>query len=392
MRKISADFLFPVSSAPIAQGVIILNDSGQVEAIDERKNHDPASLEIHTGVLIPGLVNTHCHLELSHMKGKVDTGTGLIPFITGVVSFRDVAQEEILDAIAKADQEMYDAGIVAVGDICNKLDTAAQKDRSQLNYYSFVEMFDFIQEDNAASTYEQYIEVFEGQSTAHGNQKSCVPHAPYTVSKNLFALINNTNPDHCTVSIHNQETPDENELFLSKTGGFVEFYKSFGIPLDRFQANKKPSIQYALENMNPACRTLFVHNTMSTPEDIQAAHQWSDHVYWATCPNANLYIENRLPNYKYFIDNQAKMTIGTDSLTSNWQLSVLEEMKTIARYQSYVDFETLLHWATLNGAEALGYEATLGSLEVGKTPGLNLIQGLGEGFKLQSATSIQRLV
>ena len=392
MRKISADFLFPVSSAPIAQGVIILNDSGQVEAIDERKNHDPASLEIHTGVLIPGLVNTHCHLELSHMKGKVDTGTGLIPFITGVVSFRDVAQEEILDAIAKADQEMYDAGIVAVGDICNKLDTTAQKDRSLLNYYSFVEMFDFIQEDNAASTYEQYIEVFEGQSTAQGNQKSCVPHAPYTVSKNLFALINKTNPDQCTVSIHNQETPDENEFFLSKTGGFVEFYKSFGIPLDQFQANKKPSIQYALENMNPACRTLFVHNTMSTPEDIQAAHQWSDHVYWATCPNANLYIENRLPHYKYFIDNQAKMTIGTDSLTSNWQLSVLEEMKTIARYQSYVDFETLLRWATLNGAEALGYEATLGSLEVGKTPGLNLIQGLGEGFKLQSATSIQRLV
>jgi cytosine/adenosine deaminase-related metal-dependent hydrolase len=86
------------------------------------------------------------------------------------------------------------------------------------------------------------------------------------------------------------------------------------------------------------------------------------------------------------------MTIGTDSLTSNWQLSVLEEMKTIARYQSYVDFETLLHWATLNGAEALGYETTLGSLEIGKIPGLNLIQGLGEGFKLQSATSIKRLV
>ncbi|MCB0618825.1 MAG: amidohydrolase family protein, partial [Saprospiraceae bacterium] len=53
----------------------------------------------------------------------------------------------------------------------------------------------------------------------------------------------------------------------------------------------------------------------------------------------------------------------TDSLTSNWQLSVLEEMKTIARYQSYVPFETLLRWATLNGAEALGYEAEIGSLE-----------------------------
>jgi imidazolonepropionase-like amidohydrolase len=64
------------------------------------------------------------------------------------------------------------------------------------------------------------------------------------------------------------------------------------------------------------------------------------------------------------------MTIGTDSLTSNWQLSILEEMKTISRYQSYVPFETLLGWATINGALALGMEETLGSLSVGKSPGI----------------------
>ena len=115
-------------------------------------------------------------------------------------------------------------------------------------------------------------------------------------------------------------------------------------------------------------------------------------VYWATCPNANLYIENRLPDYQAFLDTDARVTIGTDSLTSNWQLSVLEEMKTIARYQSYVPFETLLRWATLNGAQSLGFDDTLGSFEVGKKPGVLSLQGLGAGGKLGQGASVQRLI
>ena len=131
---------------------------------------------------------------------------------------------------------------------------------------------------------------------------------------------------------------------------------------------------------------------MTTAAEIVAAQQWSDRVFWATCPNANLYIENRLPNYRHFIDANAKMTIGTDSLTSNWQLSVLEEMKTISKYQSFVTTELLLRWATLNGAEALGFEADLGSLEVGKTPGLNLLTLLSDNLEITEKTTVRRVL
>jgi len=146
-----------------------------------------------------------------------------------------------------------------------------------------------------------------------------------------------------------------------------------------------------MQNMNPKSKTLFVHNTMTTAADIAAAHQWSDKVFWATCANANLYIENRLPNYQLFLDADARMTIGTDSLTSNWQLSILDEMKTISKYQSYIPFETLLRWATLNGAEALGYENEIGSIEVGKTPGLNLLD-LEEDLKIRTNTQVVKLI
>ena len=391
MRKISADYIFPVNAGPIQEGVVVVDGEGEILSIDSRSEHDPVSIEIHPGIIIPGFVNTHCHLELSHMKNKVDTGTGLIPFISNVVKFRDIPQEEIDAAILQGDQEMYEAGIVAVGDISNKIDTAACKQQSKIRYYTFVEMFDFLQEDWAQQEYDKYLEVFKAQAGGNGNKKSCVPHAPYTVSKSLFQLINETNAADATVSIHNQETMEEHRLFKDKSGDFLDFYKGFNIGMDHFKPIGKGSIYYALKEMDAAQRTLFVHNTTTSAEDIKAAQAWNSKTYWATCPNANLYIENRLPDYQAFLDCNARMTIGTDSLTSNWQLSILEEMKTIQRYQSYVPFEALLQWATLNGAQALGMEQELGSIEVGKSPGLVLLN-LDDPFVLQKETSARRII
>ncbi len=392
MHKISADYVFPVSRPPVKNGVIVVDDDGKILEVSSQKDHDPSSLDHHIGVLVPGFINTHCHLELSHMKGKVDTGTGLLPFLVDVVTYRDFPQEEIQEAIRQGDAEMKREGIVAVGDISNKADTAEVKEKSRIRYYTFVEMFDFLQDERAQATYEQYQAVFHGQSNNNGNKISYVPHAPYTVSKALFEIIRSqNNGQQATISIHNQETPHEDNLFLKKEGGFVGFFGGFGVTLDNFNPTGKTAIHYAMENMDPDQRTLFVHNTMTGDDDIKAAHAWSDHVYWATCANANLYIENRLPNYKLFIDNNAKMTIGTDSLTSNWRLSVLDEMKTIAKYQSYVNFETLLRWATLNGAEALGFDDELGSFEVGKKPGVNLLN-LNSDLKLGEKTRVERLV
>lgn len=390
MRKITATRIYPVSSKPIDHGVVVIDDDGKILSIDKREDHDDATLEMHKGVLVPGFINTHCHLELSHMKGVAPTGTGLIPFITTVVQHRGVEQEKIDAAIAQADQAMYEAGIVAVGDISNQTDTANTKANSPIRYYTFVEMFDFLSDERAQETYDGYMAVFKKQANGKGNKKSVVPHAPYTVSPKLFELINATNKKKSTVSIHNQETPHEDAFFVKKKGDFVDFYKGFGIPLKHFKKTGKRSIYYAMNHMDPSHRTLFVHNTLTEEEDIQAAHAWSKNVYWATCANANLYIENRLPDYRKFINNGAKMTIGTDSLTSNWQLSVLEEMKTIARFQSYVDFETMLKWATLNGAEALGYQRELGSLKVGKTPGLNLLNLTKDGC-LKASTRVKKI-
>ncbi len=392
MRKITADWLYPISSEPIENGVIIVDNQGKILKIDRRDNHDAASLEYYKGVLVPGFINTHCHLELSHMKGKVATGTTLIPFIKGVVTQRSAEAEVIADAIERAEKEMIDGGIVAVGDISNVTDTFAQKEKGNLRYYTFIEMFDFLQENDADKEFEKYKAVYDALPLAKGSRKSVVPHAPYSVSRHLFKKINELNKkEGITVSIHNQETQAEQDMFMYGNGGFYDFYGKFGITLDKSKPSGKTSIHYALENLPPSVKTLFVHNTLTSKADIGAAQMWSENVYWATCPNANLYIENRLPNYQHFIDDHVRMTIGTDSLTSNWQLSILEEMKTIQCFQSYVPFEILIRWATLNGAQALGFDDTLGSFDIGKTPGINLLD-LENDFILRGDTSVKKLV
>ncbi len=393
LRQITADWVFPISSAPIQNGVIVLDNQGKIVRIGEKSDFEAAELEVHQGVLIPGFINTHCHLELSHMKGKVDTGTGLISFITNVVQRRAAPPEEIQAAIAAAEQKMIDGGIVAVGDISNVTDTFAQKAKGKMRYYTFVEYFDFLQEQNAETAFEGYKKVYDAVPTPAGSRKSSVPHAPYSVSQRLFSLLNATNEQSgATVSIHNQETPPENELFLSGTGKFVDFYGGFNVSLADFGPIGKTAIYYALQHLNPNNRTLFVHNTLTTRAEIAAAQTWSPNVFWATCANANLYIENKLPDYQAFIDTDARLTIGTDSLTSNWQLSVLDELKAIARYQSYVPFATLLRWATLNGAEGLGFDADLGSLEIGKCPGVNLLSGFADGdLRISESVQVKRL-
>lgn len=377
IRKVSADFVCPVSSPPLKDGVVVLDETGKILDISDRNKFDVAELEIHKGTIVPGFVNTHCHLELSHMLGKCPTGLGLIPFISHVIRERNAPAEVIQEAIERAEREMIAGGIMAVGDISNTTDTFTQKQKGNLRYHTFVEYFDLFQEQNTGAECLRYDEVYEALPVTHSCTKSKVPHAPYSVSPKLFEHLNNANTGQQLISIHNQETPPENELFQHKSGAFIAFYQRLGFDLGAIPKLGKSAIHYALEHLSPKNKHLFVHNTLTQKEEVEYTHEvlGKENVYWAICPNANLYIENKLPDFRNFLDAGAALTIGTDSLTSNWQLSILEEMKTILRYQSYLDFHTVLQWATLNGAKALGFDRDLGSIEKGKTPGLVLLEG-----------------
>ncbi len=395
MKFIQSDIVVTNLGAPLSNAIVEYDEvTGAVAGIHKEYTIVSSSVEIRKGVLVPGYINAHCHLELSHLKGIIPSGTGLIEFIKGVIQLRKFPQEEIGTAILSADQEMYSAGIVAVGDISNTTHTLQTKLHSDIRYRTFVEAFDLFQQAQTNTTFHQYLEVYKKFAEfCDKRDVSMVPHAPYSVSQELFKNLGEVNSRGSIISIHNQEVAAENQLFQKGTGSFLDFYEFMSLSAESIPTTGKNSIEYALENMNPEQNTLLVHNTLSKEVDIDNAHDWSPNVYWVTCPNANLYIENKLPDYRMMLGKDAKMCIGTDSLSSNWQLSIFEEMKTIKKYQSTIDDLDLIRWATINGAEALGYE-DLGKIAAGSAPGLNLIDvEVRDGmFDLREAKSSVRIV
>jgi cytosine/adenosine deaminase-related metal-dependent hydrolase len=174
------------------------------------------------------------------------------------------------------------------------------------------------------------------------------------------------------MTIHNQETAAENEWFINKEGDFVDFYKKMNIDVSFFQATGKSSLQSYLLKFLQHQPLILVHNVHTSEEDLLFAKASGKKIAWCFCPNANMYISGQLPAVDLFINNDCAIVLGTDSLASNHQLSILEEIKTISRHFPDISTSQLLRWATINGAKALQMENLLGSFEKGKQPGVIL--------------------
>ncbi|PSL49636.1 cytosine/adenosine deaminase-related metal-dependent hydrolase [Chitinophaga niastensis] len=351
--------------------VLILDENGAVAGIVAETAAGDGVQEL-DGILCPGFVNTHCHLELSHMKGAIPEKTGLPAFLTQVMQSRNNSNGDQAAIIIKAEQDMWDSGIAAVGDICNSTATLAQKQQGKLYYHSFIECIGFV-DAGANSRYTYSMETLQAFRDINGPHHQCsiVPHAPYSVSKTLFGMLAAT-PHNTPVSIHNQECPAENDLYNNKTGAFLDFYSNFGIDISAFKATGSNSLEAYLPIFSTN-KMLLVHNTYTTAQDIQFAQQQPLETWWCLCPLANLYIENRLPDINLFRQLKCNITLGTDSLASNHQLSVWEEIKTIRTHFPEIPLEEILQWATFNGAKALGIQDTYGSFNPGSKPGVVLI-------------------
>ncbi|WP_343523632.1 amidohydrolase family protein [Pedobacter sp.] len=385
LKYFSADWIFPVSSPPIKNGVVAVNATGEIQQVssaDEAKNPDVVYLK---GAIVPGFINTHCHLELSHMLGQIPEHTGLVAFVQSIIKNRQADADQIKDAMQTADQKMFDNGIMAVGDISNQLSSKEIKENSKIHYHTFIEAMGF----NPARAGAIMDDAKRIRQDFKPLSASIVPHAPYSVSPELFELIRKeAEKDNAIISVHNQETANENAFFKNKTGGFLELYRFLGLDITFFEPTNKTSLQSWLPYIKEQ-KTLLVHNTVSNQADIAFAKEHNTNLYWCLCPQANLYIENALPDVDLLMGENVKITLGTDSLASNHQLNILSEMLTLQKYKQ-VPFEKLLTWATVNGAEFLALDKQLGTIEVGKRPGLNLIQ-LSADFKIEN-DQVKRLI
>lgn len=383
MKYLSADKIHDGRHWLPEGSIVAVAEEGTIQSILPPGEVAPEKVIHYKGILCPGFINAHCHLELSHMKGTVAEGNRLVPFLQSVMLGRNnFSEEEKRRALEAAIKETLENGIVAVGDIANGPDTLPFRESAGFHIHTFVESIGFTEtkpEDRFAWPVKVFHQFNAQQSGNHILRQSIVPHAPYSVSKGMFALINNFEPGSL-LSIHNEETQAENDFYQSKTGEMFDLYQTLNIDTSFFQPSGKTSLQTYLPLLSQQHPVILVHNTFTDEDDIALLQQADQKIFLCLCPNANWHIERRMPPVALFINSGLPICLGTDSLASNHQLSIWSEVQTLQKHFPEIDLETLLSWATFNGACSLQMEHIIGSLEAGKRPG---IVHIGSDQKIQ---------
>jgi cytosine/adenosine deaminase-related metal-dependent hydrolase len=396
-RKFSANNIFTGETLLQGNNVLITTETGVIEAIVPLQEAG-GDIEFYNGIISPGFVNGHCHLELSHLKGLIPEKTGLVEFVFKIITERHFAEEQILTAIASAEEEMLQNGIVAVGDICNNVLTIPQKKKQLLRYHNFIEVSGFVPAFAKERFDKSTAILSEYRSTLPHQRSTLAPHAPYSVSEKLFELINDATANDL-ITIHNQETLHEEHFIKNRTGDFLKLYEKMGIDISFYEPSNKSSLQTWWPRLNKNQSLILVHNVTTLAEDIALIKPKTDpanggtklQTFFCLCPNANRYITDSLPDVNMLIENNCTIVLGTDSLASNHQLNIVEEMKTLHQHFPSIPLQTMLQWATINGAKALQMDDKLGSFEKGKQPGIVLIDDV-EDLRVTNKTSSKKIL
>ena len=397
MRKIAATYIFPGNQSPIKNGILTCSSDGTIVEISgsNEKITEQSGLEYYSGILVPGFVNTHCHLELSHLKGKIEEKTGIGGFIGKINQLRNQKTENTEKAIQVADRRMWASGTAAVGDISNSALTIETKRNSKIFYHTFIESFGF--HPSRAERAFDYAQFIQFQFKEKRLSNSIVPHSPYSVSKPLFEKIKeNAIVEKSILTIHNQESESESEFYNTGTGAIINHLQNnLGIDTSHWETTGKSSLISILPYLPAENQLLLVHNTFTKKEDLEELKRMRSikNTFFILCPNSNLYIENQLPPVSLFREENLNICLGTDSLASNHELSVLAEMLTLQNHFPEIKLEELIIWASLNGAKALQIDNRFGSFEVGKNPGVNLISGIDfNTMKLTEKSLVKKLI
>lgn len=357
MRRIASHYA--LIDGELRRGVVVeVDDLGTVASITQHDNIDALhSVEFYPGVLMPGMVNAHCHLELSYLRGAIAEGTGFAGFAREIGRVRgNYTREERLHAASVADSEMWAEGVEAVVDIANDELVMPIKERSNISYLTLFEAFGLTLQspDTQLSMAERY------------SNAGVTPHSTYSLQDTPFRAI--ANEGRHPLSIHLLESEDETALYECH-GSLWEWYARMGWECD-FLHYGSPAERVA-RSVTQRRPLILVHGCKATTKDIEQLDALTP--TWVLCPESNRYISGIKPPVQLFRRMGVNIALGTDSLASARRLSMVDNMRLLG---DDIPLSELLTYATLNGARAMGIDALKGSIEVGKRPGLVIISDL----------------
>jgi cytosine/adenosine deaminase-related metal-dependent hydrolase len=381
VRLFGADAVF-LGEGPVVEGGLVAVDSeGTVLAAgpaDHVRSVFPGvAVECKQGLLMPGLVNAHTHLELSALRGRTQAGRGFVGWVDGMLAARsEVDDAEEAEGIARGVAELMSSGTVAVGEVTNTLAAVPALRRAGLRGRVFHEVFGL----DAARALDR-IATLEGEANAlallddEGLAWSPSPHTLHTTHPDAvraIAAVARRRGER--FSVHLAEHPAERAALENGTGPMVEWLeRRTRTPRDSFRWHAKGPIDVAesLGLLGPDA--ILVHLTDARTDELEAVARSGAHV--VVCPRSNLFIETRLAPLHTMRKLGIRAALGTDSLASCPTLDVLAEARAVHERFAEVAAHEALAMATRHGGVALGF-TDLGALVPGARPGLLLIEGI----------------
>ena len=394
-NRIAASFVYTLDATePIRNGYVEYEDDGTVTAVGTCEDIS-SEADFHDGAIVPGFVNGHCHVELSHLHGKFRKGTGMAGFIDQINELRDWAGRDVKAALVKDWMDkMWADGVSAMADISNDDSSFDVKSAHPMYTRTFLEVFG--SEPHMCDGVMADVKALNETADKAGIDAAPTPHSCYTMSPQLLSASAAAGLEKGFLSYHSQESQEEEDLLISGSGAMYENRKRSGMSTP--PVTGESSLKYFIDRLASAKpapydeHVLLVHNVCLSQDDIDAARKVMNHVYWAVCPLSNIFIHNALPPIPLMRANGLDIMVGTDSLSSNDDLDMVKELYCLHENFKEVPMTELLGWACLNGARFLSKDDVLGTLTAGKKPGLVFIDKLDEEGNLTSESRSRRIV
>ena len=395
MKRIAAEYVYTLESfEPVRNGYVEYDEcSGEI--LGTGVCDDPESEEVIEGAIVPGFVNAHCHVELSHLHGKFYKGSGMAGFIDQINDLRDWAGQELKSRLVQEWMDkMWNDGVSAMADISNDDASFDVKASHKMYTRTFLEVFG--SEPEMCEGVMTDVTALNALADEKGIDAAPTPHSCYTMSPQLLSASAGAGLDKGYISYHSQESQEEEDLLLNGSGAMYENRVRNGMSTP--PVTGESSLKYfigRLADARPAPydqHILLVHNVCLKQDDIEAAKKVMNNVYWAVCPLSNIFIHNALPPIPLMRENGLSITVGTDSLSSNDDLSMIKEIACLHESFPEVPMGEILTWASLNGARFLSKDNVLGSLVKGKKPGIVLVQGLDADGNMTKDSVSERII
>ena len=372
MHVFRARWVVPVTGLPVRDGAVAVRD-GRFTYVGPHARAPQGDVhDLGDALLLPGLVNTHTHLELTAMRGFLED----LPFAEWIARLQRakttvLTPESMLDSAKLGIAEGLLAGITTYADTCDSGVALEAMRAMGVRGIMYQEVFgpDPDACDEAMASLRRKLDGHRATESALV-RLGVSPHAPYTVSDRLFEAVRDLAREmNLPVAIHIAESADEDAYVRDATGPFADAHRARGLPV----APRADTPVALLDRLGIlSARPLLIHGVRTREADIRAIAAARCAV--AHCPASNAKLGHGIAPLTEWLDAGITVGLGSDSMASNNRMHLLEEARLALFAQrgralggTALPAARALELATMGGAQCLGLADEVGSIEVGKS-------------------------